>query len=188
MVFSFCYSRLNSGAARHLAKAGALCDPARHPIGRQHDAKCIDWHCEIAGPNGPGNLIVIVRWNEIDQVPEREPHEDRPCLRMRIDCDTCGSNRQKTHCVLGVRSANPKRWRSAPKTQFTLTPGAIKPERYRVQYEFAGVASVEFLTVPIWDWNFIVIVIAMGAMRTAEKERRHAKSQEDRGQSGRDYR
>ena len=95
MVFSFCYSRLNSGAARHLAKAGALCDPARHPIGRQHDAKCIDWHCEIAGPNGPGNLIVIVRWNEIDQVPEREPHEDRPCLRMRIDCDTCGSNRQK---------------------------------------------------------------------------------------------
>src|SRR3546814_5399474 len=41
---------------------------------------------------------------------------------MRIDCDTCGSNRQKTHCVLGVRSANPKRWRSAPKTQFILPP------------------------------------------------------------------
>src|SRR3546814_6338177 len=41
---------------------------------------------------------------------------------MRIDCDTCGSNRQKTHCVLGMRSANPKRWRSAPKTQFILPP------------------------------------------------------------------
>jgi hypothetical protein len=99
-----------------------------------------------------------------------------------------GAIAKRRIALLGARSANPKRWRSAPKTQFTLTPGAIKPERYRVQYEFAGVASVEFLTVPIWDWNFIVIVIAMGAMRTAEKERRHAKSQEDRGQSGRDHR
>mgnify|MGYP006932268509 CR=1 FL=1 len=134
---------------------------------------------ESAGPNGPGDLIVIVRWNETDQVPEREPHEDHPCLRMLIDCDTCGSNREKTHCVLGVRSANPKRWRSAPKTQCILSPGAIKPEPHRVHRWVAEWIVVEFATVPISYWNFTRVMIAMASGTIDQKGRHYATGEED---------
>ena len=125
---------MNSGIARHLAKAGAPCGPSGHPTGRQNDARSIDWHCEIVGPNGPGNLIVVVRWNETDQVPGREPHEDHPCFGCGSIVTPVGAIAKKRVAFWECEARTQNAGVARPKRNSFCRPGAIKPERYRLQH------------------------------------------------------